>query len=58
MLAHITYLSDDGMVDNGRRLQGETGPQFGFGVEFEVGVILTIRVAVSSNALMPTVTFM
>ena len=37
MLAHITYLSDDGMVDKfGRRLQGETGPQFGFGVEFEV----------------------
>jgi homoserine O-acetyltransferase len=37
MLAHITYISDDGMVDKfGRRLQGEAGPQFGFGVEFEV----------------------
>lgn len=37
MLAHITYLSDESMHEKfGRRLQGKTTPDFGFGVEFEV----------------------
>ncbi|MBN2711289.1 MAG: homoserine O-acetyltransferase, partial [Planctomycetes bacterium] len=37
MLAHITYLSDEGMHEKfGRRLQGKERPDFGFGVEFEV----------------------
>ncbi|MHC4884188.1 MAG: homoserine O-acetyltransferase MetX [Planctomycetota bacterium] len=37
MLAHITYLSDEGMHEKfGRRLQGKEKPDFGFGVEFQV----------------------
>ena len=37
MLAHITYLSDEGMhAKFGRRLQDKARPEFGFGVEFEV----------------------
>jgi len=37
MLAHITYLSDEGMIDKfGRRLQDKEKPDFGFGVEFAV----------------------
>lgn len=37
MLAHITYLSDEGMVEKfGRRLQGKETPDFDFGIEFEV----------------------
>lgn len=37
MLAHITYLSEEGMHQKfGRRLQGKDEPDFGFGVEFEV----------------------
>ncbi len=37
MLAHITYLSDQGMREKfGRRLQDKETPDFGFGVEFEV----------------------
>ena len=37
MLAHITYLSDEGMHEKfGRRLQSSQELQFGFGVEFEV----------------------
>lgn len=37
MLAHITYLSDEGMHDKfGRNLQGKSKPDFGFGIEFQV----------------------
>ncbi len=37
MLAHITYLSDEGMYEKfGRRLQDKAAPEFGFGVEYEV----------------------
>lgn len=37
MLAHITYLSDEGMHRKfGRRLQDKQAPDFGFGVEFQV----------------------
>ncbi len=37
MLAHITYLSDEGMHEKfGRRLQNKERPDFSFGVEFEV----------------------
>ena len=37
MLAHITYLSEEGMdVKFGRRLQDKTAPDFGFGIEFAV----------------------
>jgi homoserine O-acetyltransferase len=37
MLAHITYLSDEGMHEKfGRRLQIETGKKAGFGIEFAV----------------------
>jgi homoserine O-acetyltransferase len=37
MLAHITYLSDEGMHEKfGRRLQNKHRPDFGFGVEFQV----------------------
>ncbi len=37
MLAHITYLSDEGMhAKFGRRLRGKKKPDFGFGIEFEV----------------------
>lgn len=37
MLAHITYLSEEGMnVKFGRRLQDKKDPDFDFGVEFEV----------------------
>jgi homoserine O-acetyltransferase/O-succinyltransferase len=37
MMAHITYLSEEGMHEKfGRRLQDKEKPDFGFGVEFEV----------------------
>jgi homoserine O-acetyltransferase len=37
MLAHITYLSDEGLHEKfGRRLQDKETPDFGFGVEFQV----------------------
>ena len=37
MLAHITYLSEEGMHEAfGRRLREKESPGFGFGVEFEV----------------------
>lgn len=37
MLAHITYLSEQGMDEKfGRRLQGKDQPEFHFGVEFQV----------------------
>ncbi|MFW2331662.1 MAG: homoserine O-acetyltransferase MetX, partial [Nitrospinota bacterium] len=37
MLAHITYLSEQGMHNKfGRRLQGKSRPDFNFDVEFEV----------------------
>ena len=37
MLAHITYLSEEGMHEKfGRRLQDKEKPEFGFGVEFQV----------------------
>lgn len=37
MLAHITYLSEEGMHEKfGRRLQDKQKPEFGFGVEFQV----------------------
>ncbi len=37
MLAHITYLSDEGMhAKFGRRLQDKDAPDFGFGIEFQV----------------------
>ena len=37
MLAHITYLSDEGMFEKfGRRLQSKAAPDFDFGIEFEV----------------------
>ncbi|MCX7934775.1 MAG: homoserine O-acetyltransferase, partial [Planctomycetota bacterium] len=37
MLAHITYLSDEGMHEKfGRRRHSKAKPDFGFGVEFEV----------------------
>ncbi|MFW5698953.1 MAG: homoserine O-acetyltransferase MetX [Planctomycetota bacterium] len=37
MLAHITYLSEEGMHRKfGRRLQDKDAPEFGFGVEFAV----------------------
>ena len=37
MLAHITYLSEEGMDSKfGRRLQNKEKPDFGFDVEFEV----------------------
>jgi len=37
MLAHITYLSDEGMHEKfGRRLQGNEEPKAGFGIEFAV----------------------
>jgi homoserine O-acetyltransferase len=37
MMAHITYLSEEGMHEKfGRRLQDKQKPDFGFGVEFEV----------------------
>ncbi|HLB25930.1 MAG TPA: homoserine O-acetyltransferase [Nitrospirota bacterium] len=37
MLAHITYLSEEGMHETfGRRLREKESPGFGFGVEFEV----------------------
>ncbi|MGE5608770.1 MAG: homoserine O-acetyltransferase MetX, partial [Bacillota bacterium] len=37
MMAHITYLSEEGMhAKFGRRLQDKDKPDFGFGVEFEV----------------------
>lgn len=37
MMAHITYLSEDGMdAKFGRRLMDKQRPDFGFGIEFEV----------------------
>jgi homoserine O-acetyltransferase len=37
MLAHITYLSEEGMSDKfGRRLRNKAAPDFSFDVEFEV----------------------
>lgn len=37
MMAHITYLSEEGMhAKFGRRLQDKDKPDFGFGVEFQV----------------------
>lgn len=37
MLAHITYLSDEGINEKfGRRLQGKDRPDFGHGVEFAI----------------------
>lgn len=37
MLAHITYLSEEGMqLKFGRRLQDKTDPDFDFGIEFQV----------------------
>lgn len=37
MLAHITYLSEEGMDSKfGRRLQNKTRPDFGFDIEFQV----------------------
>jgi homoserine O-acetyltransferase len=37
MLAHITYLSDEGMHQKfGRRLQADSGQKAGFGIEFAV----------------------
>lgn len=37
MMAHITYLSEEAMAQKfGRRYQHQDGPQWGFGVDFEV----------------------
>jgi homoserine O-acetyltransferase len=37
MLAHITYLSEEGMYEKfGRRLKGKEKPDFNFNIEFEV----------------------
>ena len=44
MLAHITYLSERGMHEKfGRRLQGKSRPEFGFGIEFAVESYLTYQ---------------
>lgn len=44
MLAHITYLSDQGMTEKfGRRLQNDQTRQRGFGVEFQVESYLTYQ---------------
>jgi homoserine O-acetyltransferase/O-succinyltransferase len=37
MIGHITYLSDDAMMEKfGRELRGKDGPGFDFGVDFEI----------------------
>jgi len=37
MIGHITYLSDDAMMEKfGRALRGKSGPGFGFDIDFEI----------------------